>query len=426
LEVGTVHPRERRRNAGGVTRRDFLKRAAGSAVAFSSIGALLEACGKGTPPGGASASKLPLARPDDPVRWPIAKDNKPIASGLQPEKNATLKIYNWEEYMYKKSLRDFEKQFADTGVKVEISTYSNMDEGLAKIRSGQVDFDILIPTIDVLGKIVTQGYVLPLNHDYLPNLKNVWPELQDPYYDLDARYTVPYVVYTTGIAWRTDLIDEDVAAREMPYDVFWDPQYKEKTEVLDDYRETIGMTLLRNGITDLNTGNPKHLELARRDLLDMSEKTSPLVNVDDYIDLPEGKVSICEAWSGDMINAQYYGPKGFDTSVLRYWYLPRQAPVNNDLMVILSSGRNPVLAHMFLDYLLDFKNAMTNFSWLGYQPPQQKVDAELLVKQQYIPDNLRTAVVPETIWETGARELELSPEVDAAWHDVWSEFKAGA
>ena len=121
----------------------------------------------------------------------------------------------------------------------------------------------------------------------------------------------------------------------------------------DDYRETIGMSLLRNGITDLNTGDPKHLERARKDLLDMTEKTSPLVNVDDYIDLPEAKISICEAWSGDMINAQYYGPKGFDTSTLRYWSMPRHAPVNNDLMVLLSSGKNPVLAHLFLNYLLE-------------------------------------------------------------------------
>jgi spermidine/putrescine transport system substrate-binding protein len=420
-----VHPRERRPFADPVSRRDFLKRAAGSAVAVSSIGALLEACGRGSPPS-ATESSLPLARPDHPVTWPIAADNKPIASGLQPEQNATLKLYNWEEYIYKKSLRDFEKKYADAGVTVEVSTFANMDEALTKIRSGQVDFDLLVPTIDVLGKLVTLGYLRPLNHSYLPNLDNVWTELQNPYYDRGARYTVPYVVYTTGVAWRTDLIDEDVSKREMPYDVFWDTKYKNKTEVLDDYRETIGMTLLRNGITDLNTGNPKHLELARKDLLDLSQATSPLVNVDDYIDLPEAKVSICEAWSGDMINAQYYGPKGFDTSVLRYWSMPTHAPVNNDLLVVLTAGKNPVLAHMFLDYLLDFDNAMTNFSWLGYQPPQQKVDAELLVKQQLIPPNLTTTVVPESIWQSGARELELSPEVDAAWHDVWTEFKAGA
>jgi spermidine/putrescine transport system substrate-binding protein len=418
------HPRERGVLARPISRRDFIKGVAGSAVAVSGTGALLAACGSGAPSGG-EASQLPLARPDNPVRWPIYDDNKPIASGLEPERNATLKLYNWEEYIYKKVLRDFENKYAKYNVTVSLSTFVNMDEALSKIRSGQVDFDILVPTPDVLGKLVISKFIRPLNHSYL-HLYDIWTELQDPFYDKGLRYTVPYVVYTTGFGWRTDLIEEDPRRRSMPYDIFWDPKYKGKTEVLDDYRETMAMTLLRNGIYDVNTGDPRHLRLMRRELLDLSAATNPLVNVNDYIDLPEGKVSITEAWSGDLVNAQYYGPKGFDTSVLRYWYLPTHAPVGNDLLVVLKSGKNPVLAHLFLDYLQQYNIAMTNFSWLGYQPPQKRVDAELLIKEQLIPPNLTSSVVPETIWQTGARELELSPSVDAAWHDVWSEFQAGA
>jgi spermidine/putrescine transport system substrate-binding protein len=397
---------------------------AGTAFALSSAGALLEACGSGTPPGAGTTFKLPLARPNNPVKWPIYKDNKPIASGLQPEQNATLKLYNWSAYIYRKVLNDFEKKYKKYNVTVNLSTFDNMDEALAKIRSGQVDFDVFFPTVDVLGKLITLKFLRPLNHSYLPNLENVWAELRSPFYDRGSQYTVPYVAYTTGIAWRTDQIKEDVSARPMPYDVLWDPKYKGKTEVLDDYRETMAMALLKNGIYDVNTGSKQHLELVRRELLALGKATNPLVNVRDYVDLPEGKVGITEAWSGDMINSQYYGPKGFDPGVLRYWSLPKHAPVNNDNIAILKSGKNPVMAHLFLDYMLDFGNAMENFSWVGYQPPQATLNADLLVKQQFIPPNLRSTVVTESIWKTGARELELSPSVDAAWHDVWSEFKA--
>ena len=73
-----------------------------------------------------------------------------LASGQQahrerarPRAECDPQLYNWEEYIYKKSLRDFEKQY--TWVTVEISTFSNMDGALTKLRSGQVDFDILIP-----------------------------------------------------------------------------------------------------------------------------------------------------------------------------------------------------------------------------------------------------------------------------------------
>ena len=424
-----LHPRDRRPSSptpgSPVSRRDFIKQAAGTAFALSSTGALLEACGKGTPAGGTSSGfSLPLARPNHPVKWPIFHDNRPIANGLQPEQNATLKLYNWSDYIYKKVLNDFEKKYKKYNVTVNLSTFDNMDEALAKIRSGQVDFDVFFPTVDVLGKLIELKFLRPINHSYITNLDNVWSELRSPFYDRGAQYTVPYVAYTTGIAWRTDQIKENVAARPMPYDVLWDSRYKGKTEVLDDYRETMSMALLKHGIYDVNTGSRKDLALVRRELLALRKATNPLINVRDYVDLPEGKVGITEAWSGDMINSQYYGPKGFDPGVLRYWYLPKHAPVNNDTIAILRSGKNPVLAHLFLNYMLDFNNAMENFSWVGYQPPQTALNADLLVKQQFIPSNLKSTVVTESIWKTGARELELSPSVDSAWHDVWSEFKA--
>jgi EAL domain-containing protein (putative c-di-GMP-specific phosphodiesterase class I) len=35
---------------------------------------------------------------------------------------------------------------------------------------------------------------------------------------------VPYTIYHTGIAWRTDQFDPDFDAMDNPWDVFWDPQ----------------------------------------------------------------------------------------------------------------------------------------------------------------------------------------------------------
>ena len=427
------HPKERRPLDLELSRRAFLQKSAGAAFALSGAGALLAACGKGTPApigtggggSGASASAssaLPLARPNNPVKWPIYPDNQPIADGLQPEQNATLKVYNWSDYIYKKVLNDFGKKY---NCKIDLSTFNNMDEAIAKIRSGQVDFDIFFPTVDVLGKLIVSKYIRPVNHSYIPNITNVWTEFQNPFYDQGWQYTTPYVVYTTGIAWRTDHVSDDVASMSNPYDIFWNTKYKGKIEILDDYREGISMVLLKNGINDLNTCDAGQLAKAQQDLSSLASTIHPLVNVQDYVDLPTGKTWINQAWSGDMVNAQYYGPKGFDPSVIRYWYQPQVAPTFNDLVVSLTSGKNPVLSHLFLNYMLDYNNAMENFSWVGYQPPQTKVTADLLIKQQLIPRTLSTAVVPESIWSTGSRELELDPGCDDQWHTIWEQFKAG-
>ena len=40
----------------------------------------------------------------------------------------------------------------------------------------------------------------PVTFSYIPNLEaNIWPQLTSPFYDVGSRYTVPYVIYTTGI-----------------------------------------------------------------------------------------------------------------------------------------------------------------------------------------------------------------------------------
>jgi len=414
-----------------MTRREFLKRSTGTAFALSSAGAFLASCGRASNPnapmgGGTSnaASGLPLARRDHPVTWPIYPDNPPIASGLQPENNATLKIYNWADYIYKSVVNDFARHYR---CKVQISTFNTVDEALAKIRTGQVDFDVYFPDPSLLGKLVVSKLIRPLNHDYIPNLSNVWPNLQSPFYDVGSRYTLPYTIYTTGIGWRNDHVPVDIPSMSNPYDVLWDPTYKGKVYLLDDYRETISMALLKNSVTDINTGDPKLIDMAREDLTKLNSLVGVKLDTSDYTDLPEGSSWIHQAWSGSMVSAQYYLPKGTPVSALSYWYPPSGAGViGQDNIAILKSGRNPVLAHLFLNWMLDSKNAYSNFvNFNGYQPPMNDISPERLVSDGAVPKNLTTAVVGPQDFDKGFTILELSPTVDALWHSAYQQFQAG-
>ena len=410
-----------------MSRRAFLSRSAATALAVSG-GVLLSACGERDATGVAPGAGGPqLASPQNPVTWPVPAEAGRIADGMAPEQGATLRVYNWSEYIYKKVVQDFEKKYKKYDVKVQVSTYGNMDEAVAKLRGGQVAFDVLVPTYDYLGKLVQGNFLRPLNHSYIPNIEQVWPAFQNPWYDQGWNYTVPYTIYTTGIAWRVDKVTDDIAALPNPYEALWDERYRGKVGILDDYREAIGMTLLKNGITDLNTGNQDHLNLARDQLVALAKAVRPRVNTNDYIDLPESKTWITQAWSGDMVNAQYYMPKGQSADVMRYWFpTDGKGPVNSDLIALLRSGKNPVLGHLFMDFLLDYDVAVDNMSWNGYQPPQNKLDPAELVGLELIPKNLENATVLPAYFDSGYRFLELPGEVDDRWHAAWQEFKAGA
>jgi spermidine/putrescine transport system substrate-binding protein len=159
----------------------------------------------------------------------------------------------------------------------------------------------------------------------------------------------------------------------------------------------------------------------------MIGKTNPKVNITDYQDIPAGTTDLSQAWSGDMVNAIANMPAGQDPSVLRYWYPTNgKGAVNEDIFVILRSGKNPVLAHMWLNYMLDTQNAIANAGFTGYQTPHNAIDPNSMVQNGTIPANLASVVVLPRYFDTGYRELELNPTIDAAWHNVWQEFKAGA
>jgi spermidine/putrescine transport system substrate-binding protein len=399
-------------------RREFLRNTAALSLSFSGAAAALSACSSSRGP--VRSDELRLARPDAPVTLPIDDDNPPLEDGLEPEPGATLKIYNWEEYLWPRIVDEFAAKY---GATVEISTFSDMDEALATLRSG-TDFDVFFHRTDVISKLVSEKLLRPLNHSYIPNFgANVWGVYGNPFYDQGARYGVPYTVYTTGIVWRTDRVAEDIAALSNPYEVFWDEQYKGRIHLLDDYRETISMVLLKNGITDLNTPDEAALATVADDLSGLAGNIGAL-DIDAYKDVPSGEAWIHQAWSGDAIASQYYFPPGEDPGVIRYWFPPEGAgAVANDCIGVLRGSRNPVLSHLFIDHLLDFDVATRNFGWNGYQPPLTKLLPSRLVADGYVPAELKSTITQRRSFNRGFMQMELSPEVDARWHGVWEEFE---
>src|SRR4051794_20007247 len=211
------HPRER----GRYGRRQFIRLSAYGAAVAGFGPTLLAACGgddddsgsqgatgpsgssgntKGSSSGGQSDGPVKLSRPDDPATLPTFDDIQPIKDGLTPE-TGTLKVFNYEEYIAPSVLKKFQREL---GVKVEVTTFTSMDEAIAKLASGRAQFDVFFPTTDVIGKLAAGKLLQPLNKSYVPNLTNVWPSLQDPFYDKGSVYSVPYALFTTGIGYRTD------------------------------------------------------------------------------------------------------------------------------------------------------------------------------------------------------------------------------
>jgi len=357
------------------------------------------------------------------VTLPLYSNNKAIASGKRHEQG-TLRIFNWSAYINPAGLKDCGKKY---GVPTpRVTTFENEEEARSKLTSGSVQFDIWFDTVQYLAKSVAGKLIQPLNHSYLPNLQaNIWPSLVDPYYDRGSRYTVPYTVYTTGIAWRKDKIKKGPTAYANPYDVFWQTKARGKVAVLDDQREALGMALLRRHETNVNTEDPALIRQAGADLKQLTKNVNVKLNTTDYQDVPDGATWLTQAWSGDMASAPSYMAKGTPVSVVGYWRPDRGAMIGSDIITVLRGAKNPVLAHLFLNFMLDRKKSLKNFSWLGYVPPQKSIQPNKLVSEGYIPKNLASTIVREEEFAHDYTLLPLTTKGEAIWQNAWSAFKAG-
>ena len=418
-----MHPREGWSEGGirrrpdpeeiAISRRQLLAAGAGLALA-----GLLAGCSS-TNPAGANSADPPLPRQNRPITWPVYPGNKPIASGLQPEEGATLRLYNWAAYVNEAVVKSFCKKY---NCKYSLTTYNTMSEALAKLGSGQLQFDVFFPTVAVLGQLVAAKMIRPLNQSYIPNIANVWPDYRDPFYDLGWQYTTPYSIYTSGMAWRKDKVNLS-PSWNMPWQ---GAPYAGKVAVLDDYRETISLALLRAGNLDLNTTNPAQIHAAGRALTELSALTNVRIDNNDYTDVPTGKTWIHHAWSGDMAAAGGYLPKGTSIDTIGYWFpANRKGPVANDLMVNLTSGANPVLSHLFINYMLDVNNALENYSFVYYMQPLTEVTPAKLTSEKLLPPQLASTVVLPEYFRDGLFQLELPPAANAVWESTWNSFSKG-
>jgi len=425
------HPRENWNRQTGrrrLTRREFLVGTGALGISLPAISAILAACGDGG--GGGDGAEVRIGTPSDPVEQAIFDDNPAIASGLAPEAGP-LRVYNWADYINP----DIIPAAAEAlGVDIELTTFFNEEEAIQKLVSGEVRFDVWFPVASTVAKAVAGRLIQPLNHGYVPNLTNVWPQLADPFYDMGSRYTVPYTVYQTGIAWRTDMVDSaDVEGIDNPWDVFWNPKYKGITGLYDDFRETMGMSLFRNGASDGSRASADEIDAAAAGLGELVDLMDIRYTIDGaYAGLPEGRFGLHMAWSGDIVAAPLYYPEDGDPSVTRYLW-PARAPgsakahIANDTMAVLRGASNPVLAHQFINFMLDEGNALENFGWNGYQPPQNGLDVSLLVQDEWVPDYLDSAVVLPSDFEDarGVVPVQLSAEQEKLLLDAWGKVQAG-
>lgn len=262
-------------------------------------------------------------------------------SGCSKSGKKELYLFNWTYYTPDSVIEQFSKEY---GVDVHIDSFASNEEMFAKLKAGASGYDVIFPSQDYVSIMISEGMLEELNHDKLPNLKNINPfVLEKANYDSQMKYSVPYYMGIAGIAVNKNKVSEYGKS----WNIFGREDLKNRMCMMNDMREVIGDALVHLGYS-VNTKNEAEIEAAKN--LVINEWKPNLVGFD-----AEG---FGKAFArGDFWVVQGYEEVVFSEVEKDKWdlidfFIPDEGgPMYLDSMCILKGSKNYETALDFINFI---------------------------------------------------------------------------
>lgn len=381
------------------TRREFVSRVAAVGLT-AALTQLLIACG-GSGPTPVPATPTPAATPK-----PSAAATATAAPTPQPTPETSLVIYNWLDYIGDGVLDSFKDKYPTIDVKYEL--FDDIYAAYEKLGNDGNGYDLSFPIGVDVPAFREAGTLRKLDLSLIPNIVNLGPEWQNPGYDPGNQYSVPYLWWTTGIAYDTTKVAEPPTSST----VLWDPRYEQHISLMEDYQETMGLTLIQLG-KSVNTTSEADLDAAIARLKEGHKLVRTWSN-DTIATMTQGNIWVGMIWGGDLYQIN------LENENIAY-VIPEEGSVRgSDTMAIYSGAQHPIAAHLFINHMLDAEVSALNTNTIGYMGPnlaaQQFIDEAILADPGTNPD--------KAILDKLQELLDLPNEVDELYLDRWQEYRA--
>ena len=100
----------------------------------------------------------------------------------------TLNVLIWSEYLPEDVQQRFTEQ---TGIKLVVDEYDDNETLLSKLQSGVADYDVIVPSDYMVGTLIKQKLIQPIDRTKLSNWANLDPQLLDQPFDPGNKHSVP-------------------------------------------------------------------------------------------------------------------------------------------------------------------------------------------------------------------------------------------
>lgn len=323
--------------------------------------------------------------------------------GKSSEDKGTLNLFMWTEYLPDSVITGFEKE---TGIDVQMQTYSNNEEMLAKVTGSTAGtYDIVCPSDYMVENMINQGLLQELDTSKLTNMGNIDPAYLNPSYDPDNKHSIPYLGGAGIIIYNKNLIP--AGADFTTYEELFKPEYANSIVVLDDFRSIIGVTSLSIGY-DMNETDETRLGEIKKKLLTLKPNIKSLDSDSPKTLMITEETSVGLFWSGEAAIALDENPN------LAVAYPKDGMYLFFDNLCVTKDAKNMENAYKFIDYVLKAevnKEIVTEFPYLNpnkagvalmgeeYKSnPAIMIPAEEIAKGHYVKNIGKTIDIYSEMW----------------------------
>ncbi len=394
-----------------ITRRRFIQ---GTGVAGFSV--FLVACGtSGTGTSAPSAAATPAGSAGEP--------SAAATPGVSQSPSAELNFANWPLYIdtddadetKHKTLEDFTAMY---GTVVNYSEVINDNEEFfgtirPALEGGQdTGWDLVVLTDWMAGRIIRLGWAETFD---LNNMPNKVANMQDVYkgvdFDPSDDHHAPWQSGMTGLGYDSAVTGDLTSLESLWTD---DPRWTGKVTFLTEMRDTIGLTMLKQG-KDPSAVTQEDFDAAVAEI--QTAVDSGILRGftgNEYAeDMVSGNVVLAMAWSGDIIVKQAEK----DTLV---WQLPDEGGMLwTDNMLIPKGAANKYTAELFIDFVYDPLIAAQIAAWVNYVTPVKGAKEALAAED---PELAESPLIfpPEEVLAKVKIFKSLDEEEESAYNDAFS------
>lgn len=344
----------------------------------------------------------------------------------QAQKQRSLNVYNWSDYIEPSVLEDFTKE---TGIKVRYDTFDSNDTLETKLLAGRSGYDVVVPTAYFLERQIKAGLFQKLDKAKLTNLGNVWPEIAARLaaYDPGNEHAVNYMWGTTGIGYNVAKVKEVLP--DAPVDS-WGLIYDETNlealskcgvMLLDSAEDLLPSVMNYIGLTPDFT-NADDIQKAGEALGKLRTKIRKFHSDEWKNALADGDICAAVGYSGDVFQVAARAEEAGKGVEIQYVIPKEGAQLWFDQLAIPADAPNPEGAHKFIDYLMRPEVIAKATNYVQYAnanlASQQFVDKEVLENPAIYPDS-------ETLKRLYTVSTVEDPKLQRVITREWTKAKTG-